>query len=131
VHYPYKPLTETIKKFKITNDGYANATLALFSNTSTQFMSVLHAKKVVHYMILTSLCLQFKPQHIAGALFLVGRFLKVMFLPDYGEKASYQEFGGTPRQLEGWFLDVKVINSKFPASLVDVCLAFSLSSPFE
>lgn len=35
-----------------------------------------------------------------GALFLVGRFLKVMFLPDYGEKASYQEFGGTPRQLE-------------------------------
>jgi hypothetical protein len=60
VHYSYKPLTETIKKFKIThnvlpqaawnfvNDGYANSTLALFINTSTQFMSVLHAKKVVH-----------------------------------------------------------------------------------
>jgi cyclin T len=60
VHYPYKPLTETIKKFKITHnvlpqavwnfvdDGYANSTLALFINTSTQFMSVLHAKKVVH-----------------------------------------------------------------------------------
>jgi cyclin T len=62
-------------------------------------------------MILTSLCLQFEPQHIAaGAPFLVRRFLKVKFLPDYGEKASYQDFDVTPRQLEGWFLDVEVIN---------------------
>ena len=60
VHHPYKPLIETIKKFKIThtaltqvawnfvNDGYANATLVHFSDISTQFMSPLHAKKIVH-----------------------------------------------------------------------------------
>ena len=70
-------------------------------------------------MIITSLCLQFKPWHIAaGALFLAGRFLKVKFLPDDGEKALYQGFDVTPRELEGWFLDVKVSNSKFPAAFV-------------
>ena len=53
VHHPYKPLVETIKKFKIThnalpqvawnfvNDGYANATLVLFSHTSIQFICLL------------------------------------------------------------------------------------------
>lgn len=58
VHHPYKPLIATIKKFKITqnaltqvawnfvNDGYANATLVLC--TSTQFLSLLHAKKILH-----------------------------------------------------------------------------------
>ena len=60
VHHPYKPLIETIKKFKIThnaltqvawnfvNDGYANATFVLLSNTSTRFMSLSHPKKAVH-----------------------------------------------------------------------------------
>ncbi|VAI14621.1 unnamed protein product [Triticum turgidum subsp. durum] len=37
---------------------------------------------------------------MAGALFLAGKFLKVKFLPDDGEKAWYQEFDVTPRQLE-------------------------------
>jgi hypothetical protein len=62
---------------------------------------------------------------------LAGKFLKVKFLPDDGEKAWYQEFDVTPRQLEGWFLDFNVSNSKFPAALFDLCPTYSLSSPFE
>jgi len=51
----------------------------------------------------TSLCLQFKPHHIAaGAIFLAAKFLKVK-LPSDGDKVWWQEFGVTPRQLEGWF----------------------------
>jgi cyclin T len=51
----------------------------------------------------TSLCLQFKPHHIAaGAIFLAAKFLKVK-LPSDGEKVWWQEFDVTPRQLEGWF----------------------------
>ena len=50
----------------------------------------------------TSLCLQFKPHHIAaGAIFLAAKFLKVK-LPSDGEKVWWQEFDVTPRQLEGW-----------------------------
>lgn len=49
----------------------------------------------------TSLCLQFKPHHIAaGAIFLAAKFLKVK-LPSDGEKVWWQEFEVTPRQLEG------------------------------
>lgn len=49
----------------------------------------------------TSLCLQFKPHHIAaGAIFLAAKFLKVK-LPSDGEKVWWQEFNVTPRQLEG------------------------------
>lgn len=49
----------------------------------------------------TSLCLQFKPHHIAaGAIFLAAKFLKVK-LPSDGEKVWWQEFDVTPRQLEG------------------------------
>lgn len=52
----------------------------------------------------TSLCLQFKPHHIAaGAIFLAAKFLKVK-LPSDGEKVWWQEFDVTPRQLEGWSL---------------------------
>ncbi|KAJ9139615.1 hypothetical protein P3X46_030333 [Hevea brasiliensis] len=48
----------------------------------------------------TSLCLQFKPHHIAaGAIFLAAKFLKVK-LPSDGEKVWWQEFDVTPRQLE-------------------------------
>lgn len=50
----------------------------------------------------TSLCLQFKPHHIAaGAIFLAAKFLKVK-LPSDGEKVWWQQFDVTPRQLEGW-----------------------------
>lgn len=51
----------------------------------------------------TSLCLQFKPHHIAaGAIFLAGKFLKVK-LPSDGDKVWWQEFDVTPRQLEGLY----------------------------
>ncbi|VAI14623.1 unnamed protein product [Triticum turgidum subsp. durum] len=84
VHHPYKPLVETIKKFKITHNALPQI-----------------AWNFVNDGLRTSLCLQFKPHHIAaGALFLAGKFLKVKFLPDDGEKAWYQEFDVTPRQLE-------------------------------
>uniref|UniRef100_A0A453K517 Cyclin-like domain-containing protein n=1 Tax=Aegilops tauschii subsp. strangulata TaxID=200361 RepID=A0A453K517_AEGTS len=84
VHHPYKPLVETIKKFKITHNALPQV-----------------AWNFVNDGLRTSLCLQFKPHHIAaGALFLAGKFLKVKFLPDDGEKAWYQEFDVTPRQLE-------------------------------
>ncbi|XP_051184354.1 cyclin-T1-4 [Lolium perenne] len=84
VHHPYKPLVETIKKFKITHNALPQV-----------------AWNFVNDGLRTSLCLQFKSHHIAaGALFLAGKFLKVKFLPDDGEKAWYQEFDVTPRQLE-------------------------------
>jgi cyclin T len=115
VHHPYKPLVETIKKFKIAHNALPQV-----------------AWNFVNDGLRTSLCLQFKPHHIAaGALFLAGKFLKVKFLPDDGEKAWYQEFDVTPRQLEGWFLDAKVSNSKFSAALFGSCLTCSLRSPFE
>ncbi|CAM6035993.1 unnamed protein product, partial [Sphagnum compactum] len=48
----------------------------------------------------TSLCLQFKPHHIAvGAIFLGAKFLKVK-LPSDGNKVWWQEFDITPQQLE-------------------------------
>jgi len=56
----------------------------------------------VAFRLRTSLCLQFKPHHIAaGAIFLAAKFLKVK-LPSDGEKVWWQEFDVTPRQLEGW-----------------------------
>jgi hypothetical protein len=59
------------------------------------------------YRLRTSLCLQFKPHHIAaGAIFLAAKFLKVK-LPADGEKVWWQEFDVTPRQLEGWSLDTE------------------------
>ena len=52
----------------------------------------------------TSLCLQFKPHHIAaGAIFLAAKFLKVK-LPNDGDKVWWQQFEVTPRQLEGSFV---------------------------
>ena len=66
------------------------------------------------YRLRTSLCLQFKPHHIAaGAIFLAAKFLKVK-LPADGEKVWWQEFDVTPRQLEGWSLDTK--------SVVRICI---------
>eukprot|EP00245_Coleochaete_scutata_P016184 TRINITY_DN7467_c0_g1_i3.p1 TRINITY_DN7467_c0_g1~~TRINITY_DN7467_c0_g1_i3.p1 ORF type:complete len:456 (-),score=118.70 TRINITY_DN7467_c0_g1_i3:560-1927(-) len=48
----------------------------------------------------TSLCLQFKPHHIAaGAIFLAAKFLKVK-LPSDEKSAWWQEFDVTPSQLE-------------------------------
>nr|GFC55775.1 hypothetical protein [Tanacetum cinerariifolium] len=51
----------------------------------------------------TSLCLQFKPHHIAaGAIFLAAKFLKVdLQSGSDGEKVWWQEFNVTPRHLEG------------------------------
>lgn len=63
----------------------------------------------------TSLCLQFKPHHIAaGAIFLAAKFLKVK-LPSDGEKVWWQEFDVTPRQLEGWcplILSIEIISDQ-------------------
>ncbi|KAI3828612.1 hypothetical protein L1987_02717 [Smallanthus sonchifolius] len=83
VHHPYKPLVEAIKKFKVAQNALAQV-----------------AWNFVNDGLRTSLCLQFKPHHIAaGAIFLAAKFLKVK-LPSDGEKVWWQEFNVTPRQLE-------------------------------
>ncbi|KAJ0975094.1 hypothetical protein J5N97_017059 [Dioscorea zingiberensis] len=83
VHHPYKPLVEAIKKFKVAQNALAQV-----------------AWNFVNDGLRTSLCLQFKPNHIAaGAIFLAAKFLKVK-LPSDGEKFWWQEFDVTPRQLE-------------------------------
>ncbi|CAH9134680.1 unnamed protein product [Cuscuta epithymum] len=81
--HPYKPLVEAIKKFKVAQNALAQV-----------------AWNFVNDGLRTSLCLQFKPHHIAaGAIFLAAKFLKVK-LPHDGEKVWWQEFDVTPRQLE-------------------------------
>ncbi|KAI7742559.1 hypothetical protein M8C21_009325 [Ambrosia artemisiifolia] len=83
VHHPYKPLVEAIKKFKVAQHALAQV-----------------AWNFVNDGLRTSLCLQFKPHHIAaGAIFLAAKFLKVK-LPSDGDKVWWQEFNVTPRQLE-------------------------------
>ncbi|KAL9240148.1 hypothetical protein vseg_014400 [Gypsophila vaccaria] len=83
VQYPYKPLVEAIKKFKVAQHTLAQV-----------------AWNFVNDGLRTSLCLQFKPHHIAaGAIFLAAKFLRVK-LPSDGEKVWWQEFDVTPRQLE-------------------------------
>jgi cyclin T len=120
VHHPYKPLVEAIKKFKVAqnalaqvawnfvNDGYDPMLFILpsFNNSSSMFSLPSLAFLFTHWKMAcrlrTSLCLQFKPHHIAaGAIFLAAKFLKVK-LPSDGEKVWWQEFDVTPRQLEGW-----------------------------
>ncbi|RZC04146.1 Cyclin-T1-5 isoform C [Glycine soja] len=84
VQHPYKPLVEAIKKFNVAKNALAQV-----------------AWNFVNDGLRTSLCLQFKPHHIAaGAIFLAAKFLKVK-LPSDGEKVWWQEFDVTPRQLEG------------------------------
>eukprot|EP00249_Psilotum_nudum_P021562 c28154_g1_i3 orf=483-2852(-) len=83
IHHPYKPLVAAIKKFKVAQNALAQV-----------------AWNFVNDGLRTSLCLQFKPHHIAaGAIFLAAKFLKVK-LPSDGEKVWWQEFEVTPRQLE-------------------------------
>ncbi|XP_020580853.1 cyclin-T1-3-like [Phalaenopsis equestris] len=83
MYHPYKPLVEAIKKFKVAQNALAQV-----------------AWNFVNDGLRTSLCLQFKPHHIAaGAIFLAAKFLKVK-LPSDGEKVWWQEFDVTPRQLE-------------------------------
>ncbi|AQK45340.1 Cyclin-T1-5 [Zea mays] len=91
VNHPYKPLVEAIKIFKVAQNALAQV-----------------AWNFVNDGLRTSLCLQFKPHHIAaGAIFLAAKFLKVK-LPSDGEKVWWQEFDVTPWQLEGWSLDAKI-----------------------
>lgn len=114
VHHPYKPLVEAIKKFKVAqnalaqvawnfvNDGYD----VVFLSNAIPCHSCLSLFDLGmrQCRLRTSLCLQFKPHHIAaGAIFLAAKFLKVK-LPSDGEKVWWQEFDVTPRQLEGWCL---------------------------
>ncbi|EPS71979.1 hypothetical protein M569_02776, partial [Genlisea aurea] len=81
--HPYKPLVEAIKKFNVAKNALAQV-----------------AWNFVNDGLRTSLCLQFKPHHIAaGAIFLAAKFLKVK-LPHDGETSWWQEFDVTPRQLE-------------------------------
>ncbi|XP_065857838.1 cyclin-T1-3-like isoform X1 [Euphorbia lathyris] len=83
VQHPYKPLVDAIKKFKVAQNALAQV-----------------AWNFVNDGLRTSLCLQFKPHHIAaGAIFLAAKFLKVK-LPSDGEKVWWQEFDVSPRQLE-------------------------------
>lgn len=83
VHHPYKPLVEAIKKFKVARNALAQV-----------------AWNFVNDGLRTSLCLQFKPHHIAaGAIFLAAKFLKVK-LPSDGDTVWWQEFDVNPRQLE-------------------------------
>ncbi|WCJ37040.1 Cyclin family protein [Euphorbia peplus] len=83
VQHPYKPLVDAIKKFKVAQNALAQV-----------------AWNFVNDGLRTSLCLQFKPHHIAaGAIFLAAKFLKVK-LPSDGDKVWWQEFDVTPRQLE-------------------------------
>ncbi|XP_024540063.1 cyclin-T1-3 [Selaginella moellendorffii] len=83
VHHPYRPLVAAIKKFNVSQHALAQV-----------------AWNFVNDGLRTSLCLQFKPHHIAaGAIFLAAKFLKVK-LPIDGERAWWQEFDVTPRQLE-------------------------------
>nr|PNR45325.1 hypothetical protein PHYPA_015096 [Physcomitrium patens] len=83
VHHPYKPLVAAIKKFKVAQNTLAQV-----------------AWNFVNDGLRTSLCLQFKPHHIAaGAIFLAAKFLKVN-LPKDGDKVWWQQFEVTPRQLE-------------------------------
>ncbi|XP_024996733.1 cyclin-T1-3-like isoform X3 [Cynara cardunculus var. scolymus] len=86
VHHPYKPLVEAIKKFKVAQNALAQVAWNFVNDGACRLR--------------TSLCLQFKPHHIAaGAIFLAAKFLKVK-LPSDGEKVWWQEFNVTPRQLE-------------------------------
>eukprot|EP01018_Ginkgo_biloba_P038229 Gb_38056 [translate_table: standard] len=83
VHHPYKYLVSAIKIFKVAQNSLAQV-----------------AWNFINDGLLTTLCLQFRPQHIAaGAIFLAAKFLKVK-LPSDGERPWWQEFGVTPRQLE-------------------------------
>ncbi|KAM0893761.1 hypothetical protein ACQ4PT_024905 [Festuca glaucescens] len=84
IHHPYKPLVQAIEKFnKVAQKALAQA-----------------AWSFVNDGLRTSLCLQFKPQHIAaGAIFLATKFLKIK-LPADGENFWLQQFDVTPRQLE-------------------------------
>ncbi|WOH12326.1 hypothetical protein DCAR_0831828 [Daucus carota subsp. sativus] len=81
VHHPYKPLVEAIKKL-----GGQNSLAQVAWN-------------FVNDGLRTSLCLQFKPHHIAaGAIFLAGKFLKVKL--NDTEKVWWHEFDIIPHQLE-------------------------------
>ncbi|XP_020552522.1 cyclin-T1-5 isoform X2 [Sesamum indicum] len=83
VQHPYRPLVEAIKKFKDAQNALAKV-----------------AWNFVNDGLRTSLCLQFKPHHIAAAaIFLAAKFLKVK-LPSDGEKVWWQDFDVTPHQLE-------------------------------
>ncbi|KAG0561005.1 hypothetical protein KC19_9G029800 [Ceratodon purpureus] len=109
VHHPYKPLVAAIKKFKVAQNTLAQVAWN-FVNDGKQsssknsqvipddFLQV--AWNCVNDGLRTSLCLQFKPHHIAaGAIFLAAKFLKVN-LPKDGDKVWWQQFEVTPRQLE-------------------------------
>ncbi|RWW22830.1 hypothetical protein GW17_00012953 [Ensete ventricosum] len=64
------------------------------------FFSIIYTSKRGECRLRTSLCLQYKPHHIAaGAVCLAAKFLKVK-LPSDVEKGWWQEFDVTPRQLE-------------------------------
>ncbi|TVU50264.1 hypothetical protein EJB05_01630 [Eragrostis curvula] len=84
VHHAYKPLVEAIRKFNVSQKSTLPQVAWNFVNDGLR----------------TSLCLQFKPHHIAaGAIFLAAKFLK-MKPPSDGDKVWWQDFEVTPRQLE-------------------------------
>ncbi|OWM74729.1 hypothetical protein CDL15_Pgr009276 [Punica granatum] len=87
VHHPYKPLVKAMRKFKVADEDTEKALAQVAWN-------------FVNDGLRTSLCLQFKPHHIAaGAIFLAAKFLKVK-LPSDGEMIWWHELDITPRQLE-------------------------------
>ncbi|KAH7447694.1 hypothetical protein KP509_01G117300 [Ceratopteris richardii] len=83
IYHPYKPLVTAIKKLRVAQNSLAQV-----------------AWNFVNDGLRTSLCLQFKPHHVAaGAIFLAAKFLKVK-LPSNDKRPWWQEFDVTPRQLE-------------------------------
>ncbi|XP_024625498.2 cyclin-T1-3 [Medicago truncatula] len=84
VQLPYEPLAEGIIKL----------------NLAKNYALVQAAWSFVDDGLSTSLCLQFKPNHLAAsALFLAAKFLKVN-LPSDGEKDWWQQYDLTKCQLE-------------------------------
>ncbi|CAH2078524.1 unnamed protein product [Thlaspi arvense] len=84
IGHPYQPLIDAIKKY-------------LVEEAKAQFPQV--AWSFVNDCYQTTLCLQYKPRHIAaGAFFLAAEHL-TMDLQSY-EEGLRQEFDITPRQLE-------------------------------
>lgn len=83
VHHPYKDLVKAIKIFNVKRNSLAQV-----------------AWNFVNDGLITTLCLQFRPKHIAaGAIFLAAKFLKVK-LQSEGERPWWEEFNVNAHQLE-------------------------------
>lgn len=96
VLHPYKPLIAAIKRLKLPQ-----------KNALPQLAQV--AWNFVNDGLQTTLCLQFKPCHVAaGAIHLAAKFLKVKLSSDW-EKMLWQEFEISSQQLED--ISIQIVES--------------------